>query len=132
MEDVSVISLFARLLVAMAIVLALMFFAARVMRSRAGITGGRRGRPVPIEVLSRHGVGRTASIALVRTSGKVLLLGVTEASVNVLTELDPESIEDDGPGPEWTGPPGSGPAGSSGWTWKALLDAARERTVRRS
>lgn len=132
MTDVSVISLFARLLVAMAIVLGLMFMAARVMRNRTGITGARRGRPVPIEVLARQGLGRTASVALVRTSGRVLLLGVTEASVNMLTEVDPESIEDDGPGADWTALPGSGPVGSSGWTWKALIDAARERTVRRS
>jgi flagellar biogenesis protein FliO len=130
--EVSVISLFARLLVAMAVVLGLMFLAARVMRTRGSMVGARRGRPVPIEVLARQGLGRTASVALVRTSGKVLLLGVTEASVNMLAEVDPESIEDDGPGADWTALPGSGPVGSSGRTWRALIDAARERTVRRS
>ena len=131
MQDVSVFSLFARLLVAMAVVLGLMFLAARALKNR-GIAGPRRGRPIPIELLARQGVGRTASVALVRTSGKVLVLGVTEANVSLLAEVDPDTIDLDGPEADWTAPPGSGPVAGSSWTWKAMLDAAREKTVRRS
>lgn len=131
MEDISVFSLFARLLVAMAVVLGLMFVAARALKNR-GISGPRRGRPVPIELLARQGLGRTASVALVRTSGKVLVLGVTEANVSLLAEVDPDAIDLDGPEAEWTAPPGGGPFDRPGRTWKAMLDAAREKTVRRS
>jgi flagellar biogenesis protein FliO len=130
--DISVVSLFARLLVAMAVVLGLMFLAARALRGKTGITGTRRGRVAPIEVLARQGLGRSASVTLVRTSGKVLLLGVTEASINLLTEVDPDLVDIDGPEADRTALPGEGPVGQPGWTWKAMIDAARERTVRRS
>ena len=131
MQDISVFSLFARLLVAMAVVLGLMFLAARAIKNR-GIAGPRRSRPIPIELLARQGLGRTASVALVRTSGKVLVLGVTEANVSLLAEVDPDTLDLDGPEADWTAPPGGGPMAQPGWTWKAMLDAAREKTVRRS
>src|SRR5688500_20149311 len=104
MEDVSVFSLFARLLVAMAVVLGLMYFAARALKNR-GIAGPRRGRPVPIELLARQGLGRTASVALVRTSGKVLVLGVTEMNVSLLVEDDIGTNDLVGPEGDWGAAP---------------------------
>jgi flagellar biogenesis protein FliO len=130
--DISVVSLFARLLVAMAVVLGLMFLAARALRGKTGPLGARRGRVAPIEVLARQGLGRQASVTLVRSGGKVLLLGVTEASINLLTEVDPDLVDIDGPEADRTALPGDGPVGQTSWTWKAMIDAARERTVRRS
>ena len=131
MGDVSLLSLFARLLVSMALVLLVMALAGRALRKKAlpGMRG--RNRVAPIEVLARQGLGRTASVAMVRAGGKVLLLGVTETNVNILGEADDLGLlVDDGPGADWTALPGDGPTRPS-WTWKAMLDAARERTVRR-
>ena len=131
MGDVSLLSLFARLLVSMALVLLVMAIAGRALRKKAlpGMRG--RNRVNPIEVLARQGLGRTASVAMVRAGGKVLLLGVTETNVNILGEADDLGmLVDDGPGADWTALPGDGPARPS-WTWKAMLNAARERTVRR-
>ena len=132
MGDVSLFSLFARLLVSLAVVLAVMALAGRAMRKRAYPHGApRRGKAAPIEVLARQGLGRSASVAVVRAGGKTLLLGVTETNVNVLGEADELGfIEEDRPGAEWTALPGDGAIRPS-WTWKAMLDAARERTVRR-
>lgn len=130
MGDVSLLSLFARLLVSMALVLLVMALAGRALRKRAlpGIRG--RQKVAPIEVLARQGLGRTASVAMVRAGGKVLLLGVTDTNVNILGEADDLGLlVDDGPGADWTALPGDGPT-RPGWTWKAMLDAARERTVR--
>jgi flagellar protein FliO/FliZ len=92
----------------------------------------RNRRPLPIELLARQGLGRASSVAVVRTSGKVLVLGVTEANISLLAEVDPDSVDIDGPEADWTAPPGGGPMVRPGQTWKALIESARERTVRRS
>lgn len=132
MGDVSLLSLFARLAISLAVVLAVMALAGRALRKKAMPGMGRRQRVAPIEVLARQGLGRTASVAMVRAGGKVLLLGITEANVNILSEADEAAllVEDDVPEANWTASPGGGPAHPS-WTWKTMIDAARERTVRR-
>ena len=136
MEDVSLIALFARLAISLAVVLGAMALAAKVLKKRAMPgAGGRTKRIAPIEVLARHGLGRTASVAMVRAGGKVLVLGVTDAAVSVLAEADPDALEaEDIPvRGQWTAVQGAGPVlARSDWTWKAMIDAARERTVRRS
>lgn len=135
MSDVSLISLFARLLVSLAVVLAVMALAGKAMRRRSFPNGmPRRGRVAPIEVLARQGLGRSASVALVRAGGKVLVLGVTETNVNVLGEADESAVlleEDAGSGADWTALPGDGGLLRPGRSWKAVVDAARDRTVRR-
>jgi flagellar biogenesis protein FliO len=129
--DVSLLALFARLAISLAVVLAVMGLAGRALRKKAMPGMARRNRVAPIEVIARQGLGRTASVALVRAGGKVLLLGVTETNVNFLGEADDLGLlDDDGPGAQRTALLGDGPARPS-WTWKALIDAARERTVRR-
>ena len=132
MGDVSLLSLFARLFVSLAVVLGLMVFAGKALRNRANGGMPRRARVAPIEVLARQGLGRTASVAMVRAGGKVLVLGVTDTNVQLLAETDELSvIEDDPSGAQWTALPGGGPDRPN-WTWKAMLDTAREKTVRRS
>ncbi len=94
----------------MAVVLLVMALAGRALRKKAlpGMRG--RNRVAPIEVLARQGLGRTASVAMVRAGGKVLLLGVTETNVNILGEADDLGmLVDDGPGADWTALPGDGP-----------------------
>ena len=131
MGSVSLVALLFRLVVAMAVVIGLMVVAARVLKARGmGGVGPAKGQTtVPIEVVARRGLGRNVSIAVVRAGGKALVLGMTENSVRVLAEADPDSIETDGPETDRTAFPGSGPR--SGWTWKAMLEAVRELTVRR-
>jgi flagellar biogenesis protein FliO len=132
MGDVSLLSLFARLFISLAVVLGLMTLAGRALRNKASGGGSRRTRVAPIEVLARQGLGRTASVAMVRAGGKVLVLGVTDTNVNLLAEADELALlEETGPEATWTALPGSGPDRSSR-TWKAMIDAAREKTVRRS
>lgn len=123
MEDISVVTLLARLAVSMAIVLGLLALAARVLRRRGlGSTGGGSSR---IEVLARQGLGRTASVQLVRVGGRTLVLGVTEASVQVLGEADPLSLEVE------QALETAVPAQRTTPGWGPLLDAVRERTARR-
>lgn len=104
-----------RMVVSLAIVLALMYIAARLLnRTRGGgtVRAPRRlvakrpslasalpklrpsaGRRVPrrrprLEVIARQQLGKTASVAVVRVADRTLLLGVTDSAVQLLSEMD--------------------------------------------
>ena len=128
----SLIGLFGRLILAMGVVFGLMMLAAKVAKNRgfAG-AGGRKGGRATIEVLARQQFGKSASIAVIRAAGKSLVLGVTDMSVTVLAEADPDALDIDLTGPEaqWTAPSGGDTRPSQ--PWKTLLEQLRERTIRR-
>lgn len=130
--DVSAAALLLRLVVSLGIVLALMAGAAAVLRKRAlpGIGGGSRRRPVPIEVVGRQGLGRSASVAIVRAGGRALVLGITDNAVNVLAEADLDVLDQEAPESHGTALQKGAPR--PGQTWMALLDSLRERTVRKA
>lgn len=116
--ETSTVELLVRLVFSMAVVLGLVWFLAKVVRARgakglfAGLGSGRRQQKRPdIDVLARHSLTKSASLALVRVAGRDLLVGVTDSSVRVLDSLpareddDPleELLELDGP-PEGADP----------------------------
>ena len=99
MVDGSIVGTLVRLVVSLAVVLLLLVFLARYLNNRQ-LGGGRAvglpGRRKPladVEVLSRHGLSRGSSLAVVRAGGRLLLVGVTETSVTVLRELDEQPEE---------------------------------------
>jgi len=137
--DVSLVALLVRVVVSLGVVLGIMAGAAAVLR-RNGVAGGRspRRRAARVEILSRQGLSRSASVTVVRLGGRALVLGVTESSVSLLAEIDPAEIEtEEGtaegvlPGAPGMAFPGGGfpPATSA---WKAAVENLRARTVRRS
>ena len=97
-----------RLVLSLALVAAVLWFAARVAKRR-GIGQGNG----LIEVVARQRMGRSSS-------------------VNLLGEVDPGELEaPEGPEAPGTASPGSGfPSAAS--AWKAVLENLRDRTVRRS
>lgn len=130
------------------LVLALMWAAARALRSRTG------GRPTDaVEVIARTQLGRGSSVAVLRVADRAIVLGVTERGITMLgdpitdlTLLRPEPaavtrepVELDVPAPSIAphapvAMVGQGAlAGSilSPATWRMGMDALRERTVRR-
>ena len=143
MADSSVLSLLMRLVLSLGVVIGLMILLASVLRKRGIVVGNGRGRPKAgttwnIDVLARKGLGRTAQLAVVRAGGRTLVIGITEQRISMLAEADPTTVtaleaadtfDLDG-GTQWTGTPGTGAAGS-GPAWKTVLDAFRDRTVRR-
>lgn len=134
MADASVFELFARLALALAVVIGLMVLFARVLRRRGiDLTGGRRTvAPHQIELLGRRGLTRSASVALVRAGGRTLVLGVTEQQVTMLAEADPAAEHGDDEEAQWTELPVGASVGSpSGSPWKTVLETLREKTVRR-
>jgi flagellar protein FliO/FliZ len=75
----------------MAVVLALLGLAAKLLRRRG--LGGTGSAGTRIEVLARHGLGRTSSVQLVRIAGRTLVLGVTDSSVQLLGEGEALGLE---------------------------------------
>jgi flagellar protein FliO/FliZ len=136
--DTSLVALLVRVVVSLGVVLAVMAGAAAVLR-RSGVVGttggGRRGlrrRSVPIEVIARHGLSRSSSVAVVRLGERALVLGVTEQQISLLTEIDPAEL-DAPPDPEDPPARPAGPGiGAGSLPWKVALEQLRERTVRRS
>jgi flagellar biogenesis protein FliO len=144
------LELFLRLAISMAVVMAVMGGAARLLRRRSG--GGPRGgaargqksRSQPVEVLYRRSLSKGTAVVLVQAGDKKLLLGVTERAVALLADLHSEparpALEDlpvvlDNPDDsQRTGRKpvlqGAVPALSDN-AWKLALDSLRERTVRR-
>ncbi len=135
----------------MAIVIVVMFIAARVMKNRnismaggsvaiGGRTHSRRANVPMVEVLGRQGVGKGASVSVVRAGGKTLVLGITDHQVSLLAELQLEAtveneVLDQQPvsapvAPLLSSVPNLTPA--NGEVFKNILDQVRERTVRKT
>lgn len=121
-----------RLVVSLGIVLGLFWFVARAGSRRMG----GASRSATLKVRGRQSLGRTSSVAVVEVGSRVLVVGVGEGGVRLLTELDPDELEDpavtetDDDRP--TGPPQSGsPLGGSllaPQTWKQAWTAATKKT----
>jgi flagellar biogenesis protein FliO len=127
------LGLFVRLVFSLAIVIGIMWMAARVIRQRGLVPSagrGRNGRNVQVEVLARRGFNRNASIAVVRVGDRSMVVGVTDHYITKLDDVDIETVEPielQDAGTTWTVP-----AGVPGPTtpWKTMLNQLRDKTVR--
>jgi flagellar protein FliO/FliZ len=123
-----------RLLLSLAFVAAVLWFAARLAKKR----GLGQGNGL-IEVVARQRMGRASSVSVVRIADRVLVVGATEEQVTLLAEVDGEAVEEamaerrSVPARTAPAPPGGVLAGSvfdrNGWT--TFVQQLRERTVRR-
>ena len=128
----SLFSLMLRLGVSLAVVLVLMRVAAGLLQRTGGGGGLRRRRgPAEVEVLLRQPIGRRATINVVRAGNRALVLGVTEHTITLLAEDDPDVLVPLAPETPRTASPADGPASATS-AWTAVVDALRDRTVRRS
>lgn len=82
-----------RVALSLAVVLAVLWFVARQLNGRTAAT-----RRVPITVVGRQNLSRRAGMAVVEVGGRTLVLGVSDAGVQLLTELDddPAAADDAG------------------------------------
>ena len=122
-----------RLVLSLAFIAAVLWFAARVAQKR-GIGQGNG----LIEVVSRQRMGRASSVSVIRIADRVLVVGATEEHVTLLAEVDGDAVADAiaERRPATAAPAAAGVpalAGSvfdrNGWT--AFVAQLRERTVRR-
>ena len=77
-----------RLILSLAFIGGVLFFAARVAKKR----GLGQGNGL-IEVVARQRMGRTSSVNVVRIGDVVLVVGATEEHVTLLAEVDAEAVE---------------------------------------
>jgi len=152
---VNTVAIIGRMLLALVLVLGVMWALARWARKPMGVGKGER----VLTVLARQQLSRTSSVTVLKLMDRALVLGVTEQGVQLLTEAELGPIEqalavpvpskrravesseseseDDTELPALAGVqlPGSGSRldGSilSPGTWKQLVGAARDLTVRR-
>lgn len=92
MTDGSTVALLLRMAVSLAVVLAVIVWAARVLHRRQGGLLGRVQREVPVTVLARQSLSRHAGLSVVEVGPRILVLGVTDAEVSLLTTLDPSEL----------------------------------------
>jgi len=78
-----------RLIASLAVVVGLMLLLARFTGRRM-----RGSRGSLVQVLHRQPLSRTSGVAIVSIGERVLVLGTTEQQVSLITELDPESLDD--------------------------------------
>jgi flagellar biogenesis protein FliO len=133
----------------MAVVIGVMWIAARVMRNRQ-VTGGGLVRKSPtqkaaplVHVVAKQGVSKTGSITVVRVGNKELVLGVTDSNISLLTELEALDLgfpktsvfSDDQVHMQseiqGTGTPRAEALASSTSARKGLLEQVRDLTVRK-
>ncbi len=100
------VELVLRLGLSLGIVLGLFWAIARTSSRR--MAGSRS----LLKVRGRQSLSRTASVAVVEVGNRVLVVGVSEGGVKLLTELDPEEIAELAETPQaGTGPTGGSTAG---------------------
>lgn len=75
-----------RLAVSLGVVLGLFSLVARASAKKLG------GSRALLRVHGRQSLSRTASVAVVEVGSRVLVVGVSEGGVRLLTELDPEDV----------------------------------------
>lgn len=78
-----------RLILTLAFVAGVLWFAARVAKKR-GLGGGTS----IIEVVARQRMGRSSTVSVLRVADRVLVVGTTEEHVTLLAEMDGEIVEE--------------------------------------
>ncbi|WP_116115047.1 FliO/MopB family protein [Austwickia chelonae] len=138
MNDASAVVLFLRMALSLAVVLALIVWAARVVNRRQGSLWRRPGVQVPMVVLNRIGLSRHAAVAVVEVGEEILVLGVTDTGMTLLSRIDPETLpspeEDTGSTPGERGPlqPISSSTRSDGAVFAEAMRSAAGALARRS
>jgi flagellar protein FliO/FliZ len=122
-----------RLLVTLALVVGIMLAAVKIARRRRGLSPRTMLGQSQIELVARRGLSRSSSIAVVKFGDRNLVVGVTDAAVSVLADIDdaalggPRRVSGELEATRTSPSRGVRPVPAR----MALLDAMRERTVRR-
>lgn len=127
MANVSLVGVLGRMVVSLGVVVGLMVMVGRIARRRMG--SGALG-PQPhhkLQVIARQSVGKGAAVATIRAGDRILLLGVTEHGVSLLSEADLPQTEPEPAGQREPVPPKV----LRPLTLADVLERARELTVRR-
>jgi flagellar biosynthetic protein FliO len=86
MSDVSTFLLFLRVGFSLAVVLGMIWFAARFAKRRGKIVA-RQGEAASLEVVARRQLGRRGSLLVVESGDRTLLVGVTDSHIGLVADL---------------------------------------------
>lgn len=121
------------MLVKVAVVFGLLFATLRVVgklhNGSGGISIGSRKDNAVVQVLGRQSLGRNADVTVVAFGDRTLVLGVTEHTVSVVTELESEPAVPVAP-QTFLEIPARTQDSSPVPSWRELIESVRERTVR--
>lgn len=78
-----------RLILSLAFVAGVLWFAARLAKKRGLGAGGGL-----IEVVARQRMGRSSTVSVLRVADRVLVVGATEENITLLAEMDAEVVEE--------------------------------------
>lgn len=133
-KQVSATGLMFQLVIGLAVVLGIIWVAARVMKGRVGMSSPKK-RNAPLAVVGRQPLGKGVQIAVVKAGSEMYLLGVTAHQVTRLARFHPEEIDDLGPGSPDDLPPAVGSAPGSPlpvpFRLQSSIKALQDRTLRR-
>ena len=90
--EINAFEVIVRLAASLAMVVAIILVAAKVLRGRGGLRLGKAQSGPRLDVLDRTSLNRNASVAVVRVGGRGLVVGITDQSVTLLSEA-PELID---------------------------------------
>ncbi|MGZ4484249.1 MAG: FliO/MopB family protein [Nocardioidaceae bacterium] len=126
------VELVVRVTLSLAAVLGLFWLVARGASRR--MAGASRG---VVRVRGRQALSRTSSVAVVEVGDRVLVLGVSDGGVRLLTELDPEEVADPAAAEDARPDPATRPSAVTGSplsgsllapaTWRQAWSAATSR-----
>jgi flagellar biogenesis protein FliO len=91
-KSVSAGSLMFQMIIGLGVVLALIWFASRVLRGRVSGPGSKK-RSAPLAVVGRQPLGKGVQIAIVKAGAEMYLLGVTSQQVTRLGRIKPEELD---------------------------------------
>jgi len=83
------VELVVRLVFSLAVVIGMLLLLARFSAKRF-----RGGSDAMVRVVHRQPLSRTSAVAVVTVGSRVLVLGTTEQNVQLLTELEPDEVEE--------------------------------------
>jgi flagellar biosynthetic protein FliO len=86
MSDVSTFLLFLRVGFSLAVVLGMIWFAARFAKRRGKLVA-RQGETASLEVVARRQLGRRGSLLVVESGDRTLLVGVTDSHIGLVADL---------------------------------------------
>lgn len=95
MNDGSLVLTVLRAVISLAIVLGLLILMFRLVGAKTGLRPSARTRPVDVDLLGRRQLTRGSQVCVVRVGGAVLVLGVTDSHISVLSELAEEDLPAD-------------------------------------
>ncbi len=116
-----------KMILSLGAVLALMFGLVFVLK-RFGVAGGVSSElSVPIHILGRKSLQPKKSVVVLKIAGKILVVGISEQGMNMLTELTDEEVR--ASGAAQVVPPGTGRMSGFAAQLQARLNTVVNRTL---